>query len=320
MDVGNMVQADCILLELIHVFENDVILEEEKEETEEMPTKYSKKRELKYEERYHEIIEGGMVNVDYGYGVPFIAWTRHYNGKDFDGKDFHVIKDKLINNKNNAKPYIHNDEDVDEPNKHPLLIDINNGEFGFLLPRSGDKKKYDFIQYDNIKYPTKQIEEKNDASAVDMLLQGPPVSVDSTNNIAPIQESETTQQISPNDYLTLFNERNNINDTQNKQNEHKEKTIYEELTACCNSLQQLKRIWTEKKDKLTAGGSHFLCIVFKNADINGIKYIMENGGVTYLNTKTHLDCYPFDAIYDWDDTLQLIELKKDTLTKDKMKY
>eukprot|EP01084_Bolivina_argentea_P280002 478757_1 len=110
----------------------------------------------------------------------------------------------------------------------------------------------------------KKLKKKNDASAVDMLLQGPPVSADSTNNIAPIQESETTQQISPDDYLTLFNERNNINDAENEQNEHKEKTIYEELTACCDSLQQLKRIWTEKKDKLTAGGSHFLCIVFKN--------------------------------------------------------
>eukprot|EP01084_Bolivina_argentea_P193630 332185_1 len=92
--------------------------------------------------------------------------------------------------------------------------------------------------------------------------------------------------------------------------------IYDDLTDCCNSsIFIFSQFWTENKSILMAGGSHFLCIVFKNGDLNATKYIIENGGAIYLNRKSHLDCYPFDEICDWNE---LKNLKKKA--KDKIKY
>eukprot|EP01084_Bolivina_argentea_P256213 431277_1 len=120
---------------------------------------YSKKRIFTCEEKEERIHEEGLyrktLNVEYGYGVPFTCWVHDYKPEDFKGKDFDIIKHKVIKNKKNAIAYIHDNEDENEPSEYPLLIDINNGEFGFLLPRKNDTNTYQWIQYDNIKYATR---------------------------------------------------------------------------------------------------------------------------------------------------------------------
>eukprot|EP01083_Nonionella_stella_P202185 738891_1 len=68
------------------------------------------------------------------------------------------------------------------------------------------------------------------------------------------------------------------------------------IEICCDTA-RLKEFWDQNKAQLTPKDAHFLCIVCQHADVDGLQYVIENGGKQYLNTKPHGDGqYPFDTI------------------------